>query len=47
MANAGQNQSVIFGSSVTLNGSASADPDGTIESYQWSQTAGASGEFSS
>ena len=47
VANAGQDQSVIFGSSVTLNGSASADPDGTIESYQWSQTAGASVELSS
>ena len=46
-ANAGQNQSVIFGSLVTLNGSASADPDGTIESYQWSQTAGTSVELSS
>ena len=47
VANAGQDQSVIFGSVVTLNGSASADPDGTIESYQWSQTAGASVELSS
>ena len=47
VANAGQNQSVIFGSLVTLNGSASADPDGTIESYQWSQTAGTSVELSS
>ena len=47
VANAGQDQSVIFGSSVTLNGSASADPDGTIESYQWSQTAGTSVELSS
>ena len=46
-ANAGQNQSVIFGSLVTLNGSTSADPDGTIESYQWSQTAGTSVELSS
>ena len=46
-ANAGQNQSVIFGSLVTLNGSASADPDGTIEYYQWSQTAGTSVELSS
>ena len=46
-ANAGQNQSVIFGSLVTLNGSASADPDGTIESFQWSQTAGTSVELSS
>ena len=47
VANAGQDQSVIFGSVVTLNGSASADPDGTIEFYQWSQTAGASVELSS
>jgi len=40
VANAGSNQTVILGSFVTLNGSTSADPDGTIESYQWSQTAG-------
>jgi Predicted extracellular nuclease len=33
IANAGSNQTVIYGSSVTMSGSASADPDGTIESY--------------
>ena len=47
VANAGSNQTVIFGSSVTLNGSASADPDGTIESYQWLQTAGSTMTLSS
>ena len=47
VANVGQDLSVLFGSLVTLNGSASADPDGTIESYLWSQTAGASVELSS
>ena len=36
----GSNQTVIVSSSVTLDGSASTDPDGTIELYSWSQTAG-------
>ena len=35
IANAGSNQTVIYGSSVTMNGSASTDPDGTIESFSW------------
>ena len=39
-ANAGTNQTVTAGVLVTLNGTASSDPDGTIASYAWSQTAG-------
>lgn len=38
-ANAGADQSVAEGSSVTLNGSASTDDDG-IATYSWSQTSG-------
>ena len=40
VANAGANQTVIVGSSVTLYGSSSYDSDGTIVSYLWSQSAG-------
>jgi len=40
IASAGSNQTVIVSSSVTLDGSSSTDPDGTIELYSWSQTAG-------
>jgi len=47
IANAGSNQTVIYGSSVTMNGSASTDPDGTIESFSWVQTAGTTVELSS
>src|SRR6185436_2800608 len=47
VANAGPNQSVTAGASVTLNGSASSDSDGTIASYTWSQTAGTSVTLSS
>ena len=39
-ANAGTDQSVIGGSTVTLDGSASADTDGAVVSYAWTQTAG-------
>jgi hypothetical protein len=39
-ANAGSNQTVASGVTVTLNGSASSDPDGSIASYAWTQTAG-------
>ncbi len=39
-ADAGQNQSVLEGVSVTLDGSGSSDADGTITLYQWVQTAG-------
>jgi len=47
VANAGPNQSVTAGASVTLNGSASSDSDGTIASYTWSQTAGTTVTLSS
>ncbi len=40
VANAGVNQTVEIGSEVTIDGSSSVDPDGTIESYSWVQTAG-------
>jgi len=39
-ANAGPDQSVSAGATVTLTGAASSDPDGSIVSYNWSQTAG-------
>jgi len=39
-ANAGPDRTVGEGDSVTLNGTNSSDPDGTIVSYSWSQTAG-------
>src|SRR6188508_2900374 len=41
IANAGSNQTVTSGVTVTLNGTASSDPDGTVASYAWTQTAGA------
>ena len=40
VANAGPSQTVEIGSLVTMDGSSSVDPDGTIESYSWTQTAG-------
>jgi hypothetical protein len=39
-ANAGPDQTVNQGTTVTLDGSASSDRDGSIEYYQWTQTAG-------
>ncbi|HON38101.1 MAG TPA: PKD domain-containing protein [Desulfomonilia bacterium] len=39
-ANAGSDQDVQVGERVTLNGSASSDPDGDTLSYSWRQTAG-------
>ncbi|MEJ8562106.1 HYR domain-containing protein [Yoonia sp. GPGPB17] len=39
-ANAGSNQSVQSGTQVTLDGSGSADSDGSIASYAWSRTGG-------
>ncbi len=40
VANAGANQTVAPGDAVTLNGSASADPDGDTLTFAWTQTAG-------
>ena len=40
IANAGIDQTVFFSSTVTLSGSQSTDPDGTLKSYQWTQTSG-------
>jgi lysophospholipase L1-like esterase len=40
VANAGPDQTVDELAVVTLDGSASTDPDGTIVSYTWTQTAG-------
>jgi hypothetical protein len=39
-ANAGTNVSIIEGNQFQLDGSASADSDGSIASYAWTQTAG-------
>jgi hypothetical protein len=41
-ANAGPDQTVNEGATVTLDGSNSTDPDGSITSYLWTQTAGTS-----
>ena len=40
VANAGADKSVTEGTTVTLNGSNSYDPDGTIASVQWEQLSG-------
>jgi LmbE family N-acetylglucosaminyl deacetylase len=40
IANAGPDQSVVSGASVTLDGRASSDPNGDPISYQWVRTAG-------
>ncbi len=40
IANAGPDQSVLSGASVTLDGRASSDPNGDSISYQWVRTAG-------
>lgn len=40
IANAGTDQTVNENTTVTLNGTGSSDPDGSIASYQWTQTAG-------
>jgi hypothetical protein len=40
VANAGASQTANEGVSVTLNGTASSDPDGNIASYSWTQTSG-------
>jgi hypothetical protein len=41
-ANAGVDQTVNEGAGVTLDGTASTDPDGTIADYSWNQVAGPS-----
>ncbi len=45
LAEAGNNQNVSEGASVTLNGSASSDPDGNIVRYDWTQTSGSAVTF--
>jgi len=40
IANAGSDQTVVFESEVTLDGSGSVDPDGSIASYSWEQVYG-------
>ena len=40
VANAGPDQNRTAGTTIQLDGSGSHDPDGTIESYRWRQTAG-------
>ncbi len=42
LANAGANQSVDEQTTVTLDGTASSDPDGNTLSYSWTQTGGGS-----
>jgi hypothetical protein len=42
VANAGADRTVASKASVTLNGSASTDPYGSISSYRWTQTGGQS-----
>ena len=41
-SNAGTDQTTSYSQLVTLDGSGSSDPDGSIASYQWSQISGAS-----
>jgi large repetitive protein len=45
-ADAGSEQTVNEGASVSLDGSGSSDPDGTIDSYSWTQTAGTAATLS-
>ena len=43
VANAGPDQTAAMGTAVTLNGSGSTDPDGTITAYSWTFGDGATG----
>ena len=45
-ARAGSDQTVVEGTAVTLDGSASTDSDGTIVSYTWSQVSGTPADIS-
>ena len=47
IANAGADQSVFKGTTVTLDASASTDADGNALSYRWTQTSGAAVSLSS
>lgn len=40
-SNAGTDQTVFAGTTFTVNGSGSSDPDGSITTYTWTQTGGA------
>ena len=47
ISNAGLDQTTSYNQVVTLDGSASTDPDGTISSYAWSQISGTNVELGS
>ena len=47
VSNAGLDQTTSYNQIVTLDGSVSTDPDGTISSYAWSQISGTGVELSS
>ena len=43
IADAGSNQNVVSGATVTLDGTGSLDRDGTVESWTWTRTGGTGG----